>query len=91
MKQTLTLLAVAACAIALGYQLGQRTALSELQANPHKRVKGISLDSALGRLSFLRLRTGFWIAGGTDLLYYGIPDRQTLETEHYEWYRSLDQ
>lgn len=65
--------------------------ISELQANPHKRVKGISLDSALGRMSFLRLRTGFWIASGDDLLFWPIPDRGTLETEHYEWYRSLQQ
>ncbi|MDX1736568.1 MAG: DUF6776 family protein [Halioglobus sp.] len=34
MKRILTLLAVAACAAALGYQLGQRTALSALQASP---------------------------------------------------------
>lgn len=63
----------------------------ELQANPHKRVKGISLDSALGRISFLRLRTGFWIAHRDELLFYPIPNRETLESEHYEWYRSLEQ
>jgi hypothetical protein len=66
-----------------------RDQIFELQANPHKRLKGISLDSAFGRLSFLRLRTGFWIAHQKDLLYYPIPDRGTLEKEHYDWYRSL--
>lgn len=68
-----------------------RDQILELRANPAKRVKGISLDSVLGRLSFVRLRTGFWIAAGAELLYFPIPDRQVLESVHYEWYRSLDQ
>ena len=82
----------------LGHQNGMFSMLPiskeqilELQANPHKRVKGISLDSALGRISFLRLRTGFWFAHGTELLFYPIPDHTTLESEHYEWFRSLAQ
>ena len=66
-----------------------RDQVLELRSNPNKRLKGISLDSAFGRLSFLRLRTGFWIAEGDELLYYAIPDHETLEEEHYEWYRSL--
>jgi hypothetical protein len=66
-----------------------RDQVLELRSNPNKRLKGISLDSAFGRLSFLRLRTGFWIAEGDELLYYPIPDHETLEEEHYEWYRSL--
>lgn len=68
-----------------------RDDILELKANPRKVVKGISLDSAFGKISFLRLRTGFWIAHGEDLLCYPIPDRGTLEREHYEWYRSLTQ
>ena len=68
-----------------------REQILEMRANPDKRVKGISLDSALDQISFLRLRTGFWIAEGDDLLCYPIPDHATLEKEHYEWYRSLSQ
>ncbi|HVR74361.1 MAG TPA: hypothetical protein VMT52_08515 [Planctomycetota bacterium] len=66
-----------------------REQILEVKANPNKKIKGISLDSALGSLSFLRLRTGFWIAAGDELLYYPIPDRETLEKEHYDWFRSL--
>ena len=62
----------------------------ELRANPNKRVKGISLDSVLGKISFLRLRTGFWIAGGDDLLFYPLPDVETLKSKHAEFFRSLD-
>jgi hypothetical protein len=68
-----------------------RDQILALRANPEKRVKGIALDSVLGRISFLRLRTGFWIAHQDEVLYWPIPDRATLEKEHYEWYRSLTQ
>ena len=68
-----------------------RDQILELRANPNKKVKGVSLDSALGQLSFLRLRTGFWIAHQDELLYYPIPDREGLEKDHYDWYRSLPQ
>ncbi len=63
--------------------------IEELRGNPHKKIKGISLDSAFGRISFLNLRTGFWIAHGTELLFYPIPDHATLERDHYEWLRTL--
>ena len=66
-----------------------RDQILELRANPNKRLKGISLDSALGRISFLRLRTGYWIAHRNELLFYPIPDRETLEKEHYDWVKSL--
>lgn len=68
-----------------------RDQILELKHNPTKKIKGISLDSALGSLSFLKLRTGFWIAGGSELIYYPIPDRETLEEKHYDWFRSLSQ
>ena len=66
-----------------------RDQILELKANPNKRLKGASLDSALGSISFLKLRTGFWIAAQDDLLYYPIPDRETLEKEHYDWFKAL--
>lgn len=66
-----------------------RDQILELRANPYKKVKGISLDSAFGKISFLRLRTGFWLAADQELLFYKIPDRATLEHEHFDWLRSL--
>lgn len=66
-----------------------REQIYELRNNPYKGVKGISLDSALSKISFLRLRTGFWVAHEKELLYYPIPDRATLEREHYDWLKSL--
>ena len=66
-----------------------RDQILELRANPHKRVKGISLDSALGGISFLRLRGGFWIAHRDEFIFYPIPNREALEKEHYEWFKSI--
>lgn len=68
-----------------------REQVVQLKNNPHKGVKGISLDSVFGHISFLRLRTGFWIAGDGELIYWSIPGREVLEAEHYEWLRSLTQ
>ncbi len=68
-----------------------RDQIIELRGNPQKKIKGISLDSALTRISFLRLRTGFWISCRDELVYYPIPDRETLEKDHYDWFKSLSQ
>ncbi len=68
-----------------------RDQILEMRANPEKGTKGISLDSVLGQISFLRLRTGFWIAGHDDLLFYPIPDAETLQRDHFQWLRSLSQ
>lgn len=68
-----------------------KSQIQEMRARPDKRVKGISLDSALNQISFLRLRTGFWLASQDELLCYPIPDHATLESEHYDWFRSLTQ
>ncbi|MEM7147050.1 MAG: hypothetical protein AAF591_18160 [Verrucomicrobiota bacterium] len=67
-----------------------REQILELKGNPHKGVKGISLDSAFDKLSFLKLRTGFWIAAQEELLFYPIPDQETLEHDHYDFYQSLE-
>lgn len=68
-----------------------RDQILEMKANPDKRLKGVSLDSVLGKISFHKLRTGFWIAAQGELLYYPIPDRETLERDHYDWYKGLSQ
>ena len=67
-----------------------RDQIMEIKGHPEKRLKGISLDSVFGRVPFLRYRTGFWFAAQKDLLFYPIPAEETLRTEHYDWYRSLE-
>ena len=67
-----------------------REQILELRGNPQKQVKGVSLDSAFDRLSFLKLRTGFWFSGGGESVFYSIPDHATLEREHYEFFHSVE-
>ncbi len=66
-----------------------RDQILELRGNPGKKIKGISLDSAFGRMSFLSLRSGFWITAADEMLYWPIPDHDALERDHFEWLRSL--
>ncbi len=68
-----------------------REQILELRHNSQKRLKGISLDTALGRMSILRLRTGFWLAHLDKLIFYPIPDHQTLERDNFEWLRSVSE
>jgi hypothetical protein len=62
----------------------------EIKGNPTKATKAISLDSVLGKISFLKLRTGFWIASPKGEIFYPIPDPATLESAHPEFFRSLE-
>jgi hypothetical protein len=69
-----------------------RDQILEIKGNPNKRIKGVSLDSAIDKLSFFRLRNGFWIASGGfegEMLFYPIPDEATLEQKHYSFYKSV--
>jgi len=66
-----------------------REQILEFRSTPNKRVKGISLDSALDKISFLKLRTGFWFAREDELIFYPIPSLSTLEQDHFDWLRSL--
>ncbi len=64
--------------------------IMEIKGHPEKTVKGISLDSVLGKISFRRLRTGFWIAGGRELLYFPLPSDEEMKKKHFEFYRTID-
>jgi hypothetical protein len=61
--------------------------LVELQTNPTKKVKTISLNSTLTEASYGMIRHGFWFASGQDLLFYPMPSREELANKHYEWWR----
>ena len=64
------------------------TRFSSCGPTPNKRLKGISLDSVLGKISFLKLRTGFWIASHSGDIFYPIPDNETLKRDHAEFVKT---
>ena len=67
-----------------------RDQILEIKGNPNKKIKGISLDSVLGKISFMKLRTGFWIASHASDIFYPIPNNEALKNENPEFVRSLD-
>ncbi|HQQ04728.1 MAG TPA: hypothetical protein PLT67_07795 [Kiritimatiellia bacterium] len=63
--------------------------LKELLDNPNKKTKTISLGSVFRHTSYKRIKHGFWIADGDDMLYFPIPPRDELEKNHYDWWREV--
>ena len=62
--------------------------IEEMKMNPEKKSTTISLASIFQDLHFRKLRHGFWIASGNDLIFYPLPGINELENEFYDWYRS---
>ncbi|HUN66736.1 MAG TPA: hypothetical protein VMW43_11610 [Bacteroidota bacterium] len=61
--------------------------LVELQTNPNKKTKTLSLNSTLIEASYAMIRHGFWFACGQELLFYPMPSREDLSNKHYDWWR----
>lgn len=66
-----------------------RQQILDIKDDTSKKTKGVTLDSVINKLSFLRLRSGFWIATQGEMIYYPIPDEETLERDHYAFYKSV--
>jgi len=62
-----------------------KEAVRELQANPEKRTKTISLESILGMLSYRDLRSGFWLAAGDEVVFYPLPSEDELRGKYFDW------
>ena len=64
-------------------------ALKELQENPAKRTKTISLNPNLDAMSYKAIQPGFWFAGATSTVFYRMPTMDELHEQHYSWWRHL--
>ena len=65
--------------------------LSELDKDPGKLVKTISLSSVLHNVSYRQLRHGFWFfAGDGEMLFYPMPGIHDLEEKFYDWWKYVD-
>lgn len=65
------------------------TALKELQADPNKKTKTISLNPSLDTMSYKAIKTGFWFSDGTTTVFYRMPTMDELHTNHRAWWRRL--
>jgi hypothetical protein len=65
--------------------------LSELEKDPSKLVKTISLSTVLHNVSYRQLRHGFWFfAENGEMLFYGMPSIHDLEDKYYDWWKYVD-
>ncbi|MBL0174907.1 MAG: hypothetical protein IPP94_06540 [Ignavibacteria bacterium] len=64
--------------------------LMELQNDPDKKVKTISLSSVLREIYFRLLRHGFWFFDeGGNSLFYPFPSLDDLEGKYFDWWKQV--
>ena len=64
-------------------------ALKELQENPEKRTKTISLNPNLDVMSYKAIQPGFWFADAISTVFYRMPTLDELHEKYYVWWRHL--
>jgi hypothetical protein len=65
------------------------TALKELQEDPTKKTKTVSLNPNLDYMSYKAIKHGFWFAAGEEILFYRMPTMNELHEKHNSWWRRL--
>lgn len=64
-----------------------RDCLRELESKTGKATKQV--DRGLkGELLYRTVKGGFFVGDANEMLYYPLPEREQLEREYYEWWRS---
>jgi hypothetical protein len=64
-------------------------ALKELQADPNKRTKTVSLNPNLDVMSYKTIQPGFWFAAADITVFYRMPTMDELHKKHYSWWKQL--
>jgi len=65
------------------------TALEELQEDPTKKTKTVSLNPNFDFMSYKSIKHGFWFAAGPENVFYRMPGMAELREKHYSWWRLL--
>jgi hypothetical protein len=65
------------------------TALKELQADPDKKTKTVSLNPNIDIMSYKTIKRGFWFTDGKSTLFYRMPGMDELREKHNSWWRHL--
>lgn len=65
------------------------TALKELQEDPTKKTKTVSLNPNLDFVSYKAIKHGFWFSDTQDTVFYRMPSLDELHDKHYAWWRQL--
>jgi hypothetical protein len=64
-------------------------ALRELQADPNKKTKTVSLNPNFDMVSYKSIQPGFWFAGGGATIFYRMPTIDELVHKHSHWWRHV--
>jgi len=65
------------------------TALKELQEDPSKKTKTVSLNPNLDFMSYKSIKDGFWFSAGDETVFYKMPGMEELREKHRTWWRLL--
>jgi hypothetical protein len=65
------------------------TAFRELQEDPKKKTKTVSLNPNLDFMSYKTIKQGFWFSDGRTTLFYRMPGMDELHDKHYSWWRLI--
>lgn len=63
--------------------------IMEMKRIPGKKVKGISLDSPIDRISYKDLRHGFMFASRSGSVFYPMTSIEEIEHSHYRFWKSM--
>lgn len=66
-----------------------RDAVIEMQNNPDKKTKGLSLDSNLNHNSYKYIRHGFMFASQEQTKFFPMPSLEKIEADHYRFWRDM--
>lgn len=66
-----------------------RDAILEMQANPNKRSKGLSLFCPLEQISFKKIRHGFMFAQGDEHRYFEMPSLHEIEEKSFKFWQGM--
>jgi hypothetical protein len=63
--------------------------LEELIVDSTPRTKSIGIQSIFDRLIYARCK-GFYVASGGELIHYPMPSQETLQKDHFSWWKHSD-
>ncbi len=67
-----------------------RDAILEIKdVNRDKKVKGISLRSDMEKISYSKIRHGFWLAAKDELMFFPIPNEDIIKNENLAFYKAM--
>jgi len=66
-----------------------RDAFRELKSKPHKRSKGIALDSNLDSISYRLLKHGFTFSTKGESIFYPLPSHSAIEAKNLKFWRTM--